>query len=402
MQNVENNSISRLQFSQWWLFFIRALIVCLVVFLLVQPVLLVDKKATNKTLVMVEHSLRGIVAVEEKIDALAKSGFTVRQLADEEALQNYWSVLKSLERDESSPEKLIFISSGKLRNFQGTRPASAIETEWVIVPDDTVRKSIAGVRRTANDSLLILSVASTASVTTLKERRISMRSAVFQSEYATFSQGQELFLVNRLSDDTVVVEDQWQSKVGIYKDTTFAGNAQYLEAAIVAVEKYLQANFEIYYLENDKLPDEANYDLVCWLSAKPLPASIGQSGTHYLVYRPSAMADDSPWWVRHQEDPYQYIWHKPLDARLMMKPMELPAALLEMIARKKWPDPDASLYDKRAISFQQMQPGKIESKSGERDVEKAVVALEFYIWVLVFLLFLIERLLSERSKTWRS
>ena len=176
----------------------------------------------------------------------------------------YWALLKALNEQVPDDLPVYLFNNNRLTNFSGDRPITAMNLHLSCYTDaDTTTGNTVAARLLATDSIGEIVSKSTAAYTAYHQQNKSAQQTKLSIQNATDSNS------HSIAADTSVLQ------IGIFADA-FGTDANYLQAALNAVRQFGQYRMQIETI-TDPGKSAANYNWVFWLSPKPVPLSLKYS-----------------------------------------------------------------------------------------------------------------------------
>ncbi|MDB5232375.1 MAG: hypothetical protein JWN76_3180 [Chitinophagaceae bacterium] len=428
LEESAKQSARSFKISEWLLLILRCLLIILLV-LLLAGLFLKHTSSTGKQKGWILAERNNLTATYEHnkslLDSLDKAGlefhyfdenFPGAKLLDvikdtskieTNNLLPYWFLLSSLQEQIQPGTPVFLFTSNKLNRFAGNRPAIDFDLHWKV--DNSTADSavwMAEMYKTNADSLIKLTVHSTPAGNFVKQ------SASFQTEQNT--------------------ADSSASNIHIYAGKN-KSDAVYLLAAIQAIQQFTKRRIGITeYNSPAEVP--IKNDVLFWLSPEMLPAHI--SAKKIFKYEAGNAASVNSWLVeknitssagkikirqvihpglRKQNDiniwndgygntflskdigkpVYHFYTHlNPLWSDLTWS-NDFPVLIMDLLFEEK---NDVNPNDRRAIDIAQLQPAfTAKNKTKTVSIQQST-DLPKLLWLLAFLILVIERILSMRNK----
>jgi hypothetical protein len=385
--------------SEWWLLLLRCLLILLLAVLLSKPVWQQPLTSrTGKGWVLMEAA--AYPRFQPMIDSLLQAGYQVRTFdtafskttvkelpASDTGQLPYWQTLLHLSKKVPADFRIYLFTGNRLVRFQGNRPALALNLHWyTYTPADSVSNWNAYTYPLAHDSLRIVKGYSSPGGTSFYDR------------------------------DTLTATDTAVVRITIYADK-YAADARYLYAAMEAVQQYTKRKIVITSTQQiQQVP--SSQDWLWWLSDQPVPEGI--KTTHVVKYATGKATMESSllagstipvYKIIPTNDTATALWKDAYGQTLltgnytlythlhpawngMVWSNEFPARLLQLL----FPAEEDHIHDRRAIDPQQLQPSLVNNKQAGTPSIMEDTHLDNSCWLLLLLVFCIERYLSLRQK----
>jgi hypothetical protein len=361
--------------------------------------------------------------------------------------RSYWSLLKLVEQQLPQKVSVYLFTSNQLQHFKGLRPNVSVDLHWkTYTPTDSVSTWIQNAFLTSKDSIRLLIGNSKASGTSFSTINLLSADRGNSRFNVSFAEGKPIVALKNSSQPAVPV-DTSTLKITIFQNQ-FPADAAYLDAALQAVKKFTHRKMKISNASSfNQIPVLQNW--VFWLSDQNLPKNFSQklvkdgnffkyetgksqsvnswissvdngensSKTmnlyqHFLADKRS-MADvnvQTIWQdgfgqpvlsLQETENVNQYRFYSHFNPAWndMTWSSDFPKMVLNLIL-KNYPQKDFLLNDKRIISSNQYQTLKTDNENALLNNPKTVdlTDLKHACWIALFLVFLLERILSFRTK----
>ncbi|PSL46230.1 putative membrane protein (TIGR02226 family) [Chitinophaga niastensis] len=385
--------------SEWWLLLLRCLLILLLAFLLSKPVWQQPLTTrTQKGWVLMEPA--AYPRFQPIIDSLLQTGYQlhtfdtafsktfIKELSSSDTVQMpYWQTLQYLPKKVPADFPVYLFTGNRLERFQGNRPTLALNLHWyTYTPADSVSNWNAYTYSLRDDSIRIVKGYSSPGGTAYHDR------------------------------DTIAAMDTAAVRITIYADK-YTGDARYLYAAMKAVQQYTQRKIIITTVQQIRqLP--ASQDWLWWLSDQPIPVSVKTShqvkyatgkattqtsliaGTTIPVYKiiPTDDTTTALWKDGYGQilltNNYTLYTHLNPAWNGMVWSEAFPGRLLQLL----FPAEQDRIHDRRAIDPRQLQPLLVSGKEASAVLMQEDINLDKICWLLLLLVFCLERYLSLRQK----
>jgi hypothetical protein len=275
------------------LLLLRCLLIIIVSILLAEPVWISSNSVTQKggwILIEKDNFTETYSRFQKEIDSLDQAGFDLHlfepgfkaadlnKLKDSEitrdstsAQLSYWSLLRMLDQEIPSGKEVYLFTANRLNRFKGERPEIVTKLKWKIyTPKDSNATWIESAWFT-NDS--IRAVIAQAEPKGLKKIPVTIdpsnRNAAFILDIQDGNTSLSFKNTSALEQKPVRV-DTSTIRIAVYTDN-FKKDAEYLNAAIRAIQKYTQRKIELSTAKSGLINGAQN--IVFWLSEKMPPES---------------------------------------------------------------------------------------------------------------------------------
>ncbi len=358
---------------------------------------------------------------------------------------SYWALLKLSEQQLPKKMPVYLFTSNQLQHFKNSRPNLNIDLRWkTYTPADSVSTWIQNAFLTSGDSIRLIVGSSKTSGTSFSTINLLNADHGDSRFNVSFAEGKP-FVALKTSPQPPVLVDTSTLKVTIFQNR-FPADAAYLEAALQAVKKFSGRKIKLIATNNfNQIP--AKQDWVFWLSdqippknierklvkggqlfqyetGKPQPINSWISNAenaentaetinlyqHFLADKRSIATAKTIWQdgfgqpvLSLQEvgnlNIYHFYSHFNPSWNDLVWSSDFPKMMLNLIL-KSYPQKDFGLNDRRIITSDQYQPVKTDNQNSFTNSPKPVdlTNLKHACWIALFLVFLLERILSMRTK----
>ncbi len=384
--------------SEWWLLLLRCLLILLLALLLSAPVWQQSIDA---------RSQRGWVLVEKgayphfqhTVDSLLQAGYrlhnwdtsfgstNVQSLSGIDTAQiPYWQLLTLLQEKVPPDLPLYLFTGNRLSRFSGARPELALQLHWsTYTPADSITHWNAYTYPVSKDSVYTITGAATPTGVTYTGK-------------------------------TAAGSDSGICRISIFADNN--ADAAYVAAALQALQQYTRRNMQVEVVTAAaQLPPSPNW--LWWLSEKSLPPGVkalhtvryapGKPQYYHAYLQGSDIAvnahipanDSAALWrdsygnslLSANGNDYTLYTHIHPSWTEMPWSSVFPQYLLPLF----FPEQDTLLQDRRQIAPDQIMPAQKEPGNTNKSFT-VLSSLEQPCWILLLLVFCMERYLSARRK----
>ncbi|MGI4804496.1 MAG: BatA domain-containing protein [Janthinobacterium lividum] len=368
---------------------------------------------------------------------------TVRQTKQNPAV--YWSLLKLLEQKIPQQTNAYLFTSNQLQHFQSKKPASNQNLHWqTYTPADSVSTWIQNAFLTSTDSIRVLVGNSKPSGTSFSTVNLQSGDRGNSLVNVSFEAGKP-FVSLKNNPQKAVAVDTSTLKIAVYQNQ-FATDANYLEAALQAVKKFSGRKMKLISVSNfNQIP--ANQNWIFWLSNQNFPKNFSKlaSGGSVFQYETGKAQSVNSWinadqnFTGTESEPinlYQQflvgknsmndaetVWQNGFGQPVLSSKStqntniyrfysrfdpswndlvwssEFPKVMLDLIY-KSYPQQDFAEYDKRMVAENQIQPSAENQTENifKNTKTSEITDLKPIFWIALFLVFLLERILSAQTK----
>ncbi|MFD2514112.1 BatA domain-containing protein [Pontibacter locisalis] len=448
---------SSIRLTDAWLLALRCLILILLAAALAQPVLVQQpRKPEGKKVVYLGQELlytSALKQIKPTVDSLLKQGYSLRtytpdfrQIPQEEWQQissritdstlhsstNYWSLLPVLaEKHKQASDSVWLFTSDQQRFFAGSRPeVLPINIRWVPITTDAQTSWLQTAVKISQDSLLLIVGNSSRNGITYSRHYISAGAQSVRLPNNQTLQLQNLVDTLQAKIGSASNNVQVQTKplqVSILADEAQQQEARFLKAAIQSISSYTSLPINInadtttadwfFWLRAEEVPEQVMQQVQqgskLWVQQQRSPrtyqtniAATGETGVKVRQISAVNSLNDktTDLWIAANSQPVLSV--QPIGAGKVYtfrsgftstwselgRSAQLPELLLPLLL----PAPEAILFDLRALDEQQLIPTERTSLVAKNTTNPHREPLLPWIILAAFVLFLIERVISNR------
>ncbi|WP_177191766.1 BatA domain-containing protein [Parafilimonas terrae] len=437
-----------LRINEWLLLILRCLLIILLAMLLAKPVK--QQNFNNRRgWILIDNQNTGDVYnyFKAAIDSLLNKGFELHQFDEgfertslKDALSSkdtvaremsYWKLIKKAGNKLPASFPVYVFTSNRLTNFKGERPQVSIDVKWFGYTPDTVTTQLVKAWRVSNGNIRAM-LANSSMAGNMFSYEDVLSDKIGNEYKVSSNNGQSLITYN---NQPPVVVDTATLHISIYADK-YKQDASYIKASLDAIKEFTKQNIQatifnsianlpekinwLFWLSNDAIPSNVNAENIFrYVEGKTIDESSFISA-NYIMAEPIAvnkiiLADSL------KSKPGRQIWKDGFGNPLLTNEIDnnisvynfysrlnpqwngfvwsdaFPAILLHLIFEKEIANINATYVDERMIDERQMQPA-FAADSVNKSVS-ATEDLSTVFWIMVFLLFCAERIISFRTKT---
>ena len=380
--------------SQWWLLLLRCLLLLALAVLLAGPFW--RHAVTGKGWVLEVGAADS--AYRPLIDSLVKAGYERHLLEDS---WNYWDGFRVADRQAPAGVPFYIFSTALAGRYSGERPLTDRVVHWyTYTPMDSVRHWIRRAWSDGTDSIRVLTGSSRSTGTFYSHESVAAGSLL------------------SVPVDTAVL------RVTIYTDPAYREDGRYIAAAVKALQAFTRRRVQLS-VDGGMGPGVARMrdsGWLFWLSEKPLPSSLRGAFAHVLQYKQGGerFVDTRVEGVELRKEVEAVssagqtpVWRDGYGRGVLSMEATANGALYGFYSRfdpdwsglvwsRSFPlllgrlmfgeDTGVSVEDRRVLDPGQIVPvrgGKVVRPPGD---EQKAIDLAPVLWVLIFLLFILERI----------
>jgi hypothetical protein len=411
--------------SQWWLLLVRCLLLLALAVLLARPYWRGGLAAHGKGWVLVGDGVPD--ARRMVVDSFVKAGWELHVLGDS---GNYWNGFRMADRVAPAGVPFYVLTTALVQRFAGERPSTEREVHWeVYTPADSAHRWIQAAWLLPGDSIRVLEGGSRPTGSSFFAVSVAAKDGLENGFRVMQRDGR--WAVS-LDSQPPVVADTSVLRIVIFTDPAFRQDGRYVGAALRALQQYTLRRMEVSVVSGVSLTSGGSVagglngiggDWLFWLSVRPLPVLPGF--THILCYEQGKgkVVDtrvEGIEWMKEVEGPAigQEVWENgygravlsvdgvnyhfygrfdPDWSGLVWSP-SFPVLLERLLFAEDRVAAGgvSAAADRRVLDLAQIGPvrdGITRWKVAERSVDLAPA-----LWVLIVLLFILERVLSHGKK----
>ncbi len=383
---------SSIKLNELWLLLLRLLVLTILVLILAAPQLKTKGENIPVTY-LIEPSLLNHENVNLLIDSLdsaseiklLQSGFPKYQKEEFEetdlSIPNYWQLAREME--DLRTDSIVVFTNAFRAGFKGKRPEISKNINWIVLdPGETKKGFVEVVQK--GDQLEVISVKSDHQSLRFEKELLSLN-----SDGIVINANKDSIMISSSEDKKWLSLNKADSlRVLVSYDEDKLAEMKYISASFKAISKYLDRKIGVKAIQDlDTLPTK-KYDLIVWLSEAQAPSTE----VPLLVFKPDSLARSII-----VQGSSANVFH--LTGKLNVENsthQHLPEHLLSLMGMHQDLGEKVKEYDKRVMDSKELLPvseanAKIQDFSETLDLSK-------YLWILLGLLIISERVLSAYRK----
>ncbi len=407
LRKTTHTRVRRILFSEPLLFLLRMLTLILFTLLLAKPIWISQEELlpTSNTWVLIDPRLEDSTGFSSRwkqhkapIHLLSQTfpPFNPDSLLPLSAPIDTWSLLGHLSMLPDSPDSIIVYSYSFQRDFQGKCPTFPFAANWIVLPfDKPAQQPIEAI--SFEQGFQILHGISQEQSTRFFTHQIN-------NPQPTFTMQPDTLLETAMVYDPLIrqiwIKGDEQHKIDvsnpdtihfhIYVEAEFEAYITYFKAAIEAINTNNPHHITLNISRNvQEIPDHP--DWITWLSKAALPDTL--TYTNGLLYVDSEHKKNI-WINPDPANTKKHIIHASLDkeSENIDQYLFLPGSLVETIWGKMYRKKAEQLTDMRQQTPDQILHSTTSQKMPNlRRYQTKTRELEIYLWLLLCLVFIMER-----------
>ncbi|APQ16113.1 BatA domain-containing protein [Maribacter hydrothermalis] len=387
-KSKQSNSI---QLNEWWLLLLRMGIISLLVVLMAKPQW--HSKVSNKSLTyIVEPELTQYAYFMSRFNALdesqeirlLKKNLPVRneeeQITKTSAVQDYWALAS--EMDDLNTDSIVVFTTGFASGLKGARPETKHDINWIVI-DSALSKEHPLLAYKKDDGLQLYIGLSTPDATKITSKMITLG-----EDYALISAGDSLAISKFNPEQKVPVVTQKTLEVSLYYSDSLKGNKTYIEASLKALSMYLDRDIKVISKLDSEGLENKEADVIIWLSDKKQP----EMSKKLLVWKEDAMAQ-SIITAGGEDNIYYLTKHINSENAVSERLTEKLLAILDV--NQEFEELLAKV-DNRSVTASELETTYVASD--EKEKQLASWNVNPYLWLMLLLLLLVERIVAYKRK----
>jgi hypothetical protein len=439
------------QIKDWLLFLLRSLLIIIIAFLLAEPFLKIDNLVNNtKGWVLFNESKYVDLSAKQKaeIKLLNEKGFEIHdfdigfdKIALKDSLSFFkkqssnilsFSLIKQLNSQLAENFKTIIYTDLSQSKFAGSIPKVHFDLEIRdINSKDTLSQSVSYAFVNRQDSIKLLLMISSPSQTTYQTVNYSVNSKNLELK---IEEG-ESFIRYKNQKNWVKVFSK-PLKVEVYSDEK--QDAIYLNSALKAISSFTKMNFAVNNLQQPSLISN-DADWIFWLSEKPFKQlnklsektklfsyAVGKTKIINSFLKTRVSESDKIFKsIEHVKSKEENLWTDGFGNGLLSKSntgnnnrfmfySRLNPQWTDLVWSENFPrllmpvlftesnfmnkNYDSDINDKRKVAENQFFIFNRKSLNKVKSISKIDYPIASYFWIIAFLIFFLERILTYRQK----
>ena len=389
IQEADSKQSSSIKLNEWWLLFLRLLILSLLVLIIAEPRLKQSEQNVPITY-LIEASLLEYDEINKLIDTLDTSnslrifekGFPdldreqFDDLSDE--IPNYWQLAKDLQ--ELRSDSIVVFTNAFVSGLKGKRPSVKENIKWIFLdPSETEEVALKATKK--GDEVKILKAISNSEALSFKTELVSLN----DPRVINKASGDSIYLKNGNSSKGIPIEKEDVIKIELYFTDNFSETEFYLEAALKAISKFLDREIIVHKVENKDSLNLQKADAAIWLSDENYQESL----LPMLIYKENKL---SPSLIIPGDFKNEYILTTTLNSENSME-AHLAENLLEFLGLNKEYEKNIAKLDRRVMPLEQFLPN--EGNTNQLIKETKALDISHWFWLFLIPIIITERLLSR-------
>lgn len=387
LSESKSKQLSSIQLNELWLLLLRVLIVGVLSLVLANPRWHSNIENTTLTYLVEPELSRNndfmakLVSLKEGQEIrLFKKGFPIwdNDSNNEPRFEvpDYWALAS--ETDLLKTDSIVVFTKGLVKGIRGSRPETNHQINWLIIDSlQTVEKPLIAYQNVKNVQLF--SAVSTANTLEVNRKIISLG-----PEYVFNSEGDSLMISDKEIIAKVPMVIQKPIDISIVYSDSLTKDKRYFEAAFATLAHYLDRDLNVVSMLDTIRPKKEQTDVLIWLSEKP----ISSKHQKLLVFKKDSVANT---FIEKGSESNTYVLTKRINAenaieqRLvenLMDILDINYELEELLAKA----------DNRQVSETELQTNF--NPSTTKKTQLGSFELLPYLWVLLFALLIVERLVA--------
>ncbi|MES2331050.1 MAG: BatA domain-containing protein [Bacteroidota bacterium] len=371
---------------------------------------------------------------------LFENGFEKKELSSvlkqdkdttHEEFLSYWKLVKKLDKKLPPGLQAYLFTGNRLNRFDGDRPAVSIPLKWqTFSHTDSINTFVSKAYMNVMDSIILAIGETTPSVTSYQHKAIAINKPKQNDISLDVSNG-NLGVV--FKNNSAVLVDTTTLKLVVFSDT-YVNDARYVLAALQSIQQVSRRKMKVS-VANKPGDIVGKQDWVFWLSDQPVPGNV--SAANLLAYEKGTVTPVHSWLHGDNDDAsqvslYKCVYYQPNNTeRLWRDGFGNPLLVKETNNTKQryrfyshfdpsWNDlvwnpifpqmiyglidytsskQPADSVDQRIIGEKQIQLNTAISNTKVTNIENIdTTSAKQAIWIIIFILFFIERIFSFRQK----
>lgn len=380
----EPKRTSNIRPNEWWLLFLRILIISLLVFILAEPIFKSEQEKEPLTYI-IEPGLLNLKSMEQLLDSVPSDaqrvmakGFPLATEynvpATKSPVPKYWQMAQEME--SLATDSIIVLTRGLASGIRGMRPTTHQSINWIVM--DTGEDTTALVEATVDkDSIELLFIASDSKSVTYNTSNISKNSKDIDLNITKDS--------IRVNGDWLPMKVDKPLKILIVGDDSLPYEQKYIKSAYRALGKFLDKPIQITSVNKIGDLELEAYATLVWFSKNKLE----NPPINTLIYRPDSLANQL--FVQGDSKNIFFLTEALNSENIVAQ--HLPEKLLKLLSLHQDVAEKVSDYDWRIMDANHLQTLTYDEKGNKKysnlyDISK-------WIWLLFVIFMVIERILAK-------
>lgn len=389
IKEADSKQSSSIKLNEWWLLFLRLLILSLLVFIIAEPRLKQSEQKVPITYLF-EASLLEYNEIKKIIDTLDTSnslrifekGFPELEREQvgniSETTPNYWQLAKDLQ--ELRSDSIVVFTNSFISGIKGKRPSVQKNIKWILL-DLGEKEEIAIKAIKKGEEVKILKAISNREKLGFETEIVSIK----DPRVINNSSGDSIYLKNENSIKGIPIEKEDALKIELYASDGFSETEFYLEAALKAISKFIDREIIVHKVQNKESINLQKADAIIWLSEEDIKG-IKLPILFYQENKPAASL------IIQGNLKNESILTLRLNSENSMEE-HLAEELLEFLEINKELEENIEKQDRRVMPLEQFLPN--EGNSALLKEETKAMDISNWFWFFLIPIIITERLLSR-------
>jgi hypothetical protein len=391
LSESKSNQSSSIQLNEWWLLLLRMAIISLLTLLMAKPEW--TSKVSNSTLTyIIEPELIEHISFMSRFKELGENQ-EVRLLLEELPLiedadqinkkskvQDYWAL--ATETDALQTDSIIVFTNGYAKGLKGARPETKHRINWIVLDSVPSKYTPLIAYKKENELKLFTGISN------VGETKIARKSISLGKEYALDSAGDSLVITKTDTQIKVPVVNEKAIHVTLYYSDSLTSDKTYIEAALKTISLYMDRDIKVESRLDSGIDINQETDLTIWLSYK----SLSDSSTKILLLKEDPMAHSMI--IEGKKDNTFYLTKRITSENAISE--RLTEKLLNLLDIHKELKELLIDVDNRRVTESELQTTYVANNYKQKQL--ASWNLNLYLWMILFVLLLIERFVAYKRK----
>ncbi|WP_282111988.1 BatA domain-containing protein [Maribacter stanieri] len=390
LSESKSRQSSSIQLNEWWLLLMRMAIISLITLVMAKPQW--QSKVNNSKLTYViepelaknENFMARFTDLQADQEIrLLQSGLPINNIeytnSEDFRSADYWSLAS--EMDALQTDSIIVFSNGYAKGLKGARPETNHDINWIVL-DSTqiVEMPLLAYQKEKN---IILFTANNSPVAS----KIATKNIELGDVYQLTSNGDSLQVLSSNSNSTKIpLIQQPALEVSLIYADSLSADKRYITAALAALSTYLNREIKVESSLDNEVLENKESNLMIWLSTKPALISARKK----LVFKNDSISNAL---IIKGEDEYTFYITERITTENAVSG-RLTEKLLSILDVNKEVRELQAKADIRSVTEADIKTNFIENKASK--THKASWNLNPYLWVVLFVLLIVERFVAYK------
>jgi len=391
LSESKSKQSSSIQLNEWWLLVLRMGIISLLVLLMAKPQWHSKVSTTSLTYIIEPELVQytdfmsrfNEISDDQEIRLLRK-GLPLKEnkqaIVTINSIPDYWALAS--EMDVLQTDSIVVFTKGFAKGLKGARPETKHKMHWVVI-DSALAKETPFLAYKKKNGLQLFSGKSSPFDTKVSKKNIKLG-----DEFTLSTNGDSLVISGTNPSKKIPVYVQKPIKIALYYTDSLQNDKTYIEAALKALSIYLDREVQVESSLDIEVVSNKEADAIIWLSAKPSP----KTAKKLLAFKEDALSQSM---IIAGVAEHTFYLTKRINSENAVTE-RLTEQLLQMLDINGEVEKFIAEVDQRSVTSTELETTYTPSKKKQKQLASQNV--NPYLWLILLVLLLVERLVAYKRK----